>query len=149
MIKTNMNNDQVIPEVARGGLAQNRGGSFSGHGKQLAPHTRVNRGHIPKKVAYALEIVARELGGLQGMVLSYDTPIAVKIAGVWIQPHVTYSTTTSSKHATHLYRLAPRAVPWDASPEDILDIIAGYIEFDRHKNIMRRGPVARLEGARK
>ena len=136
-----LTNSQVIPEILRGRDAENGRGSFWGSGSP-SRWTRVERGYIPRRVAESLDAVAEKHGGLQAIIFSYATPIAVKIAGVWLRPDVTYSATTSSRHAPHL-PASCRWLPWDASVEDVENVLAGFTVYDPWKKAFRRGPVSR------
>lgn len=139
-----VSNADVVNIVNYGGDAENGRGSFWGTGSP-SRFTRANRGYIPEKVGQALDTAADNHGGIDAIIYSYATPIAVKIAGVWLVPDVRYSATTSTKHATHLWKLGNVAyLPADASAEDVENIIAGYVVYDRW-NGMRRGNVTRPE----
>lgn len=137
-----LTNSQVVPAIAAGRDAENGTGSFWGSGSP-SRWTRAHRGYIPEKVGRALDAVAEKHGGIEAIVMSYATPIAVKIAGVWLRPDVSYSATTSTRHATHLWQLGCRWLPWDASAQDVADVIAGYTVYDPHTQKMSRGPVTR------
>lgn len=142
-----LTNSQVVPEILRGRDAENARGSFWGSGSP-SRYTRANRGYIPRRVAESLDTVAEKHGGITGIIMSYATPLAVEIAGVWLRPDVTYSMTTSSKHAPNLWRLDARYLPADASVEDVENVIAGYTVYNPHTQKMSRGPVERPEAAR-
>lgn len=142
-----LTNSQVVPEILRGRDAENGRGSFWGSGSP-SRWTRVARGwiqHTP--VARSLDIVAEKHGGIEAIVLSYATPLAVKIAGVWFRPDISHSPTTSSKHAPHL-PASCRWLPWDASVEDVENVLAGYTVYDPWRKTFRRGAVARPENVR-
>ena len=138
-----LTNYQVVPAIAAGRDAKNGTGSFWGSGSP-SRWTRANRGYIPRRVAESLDAVAERHGGIEAIVMSYATPIAVKIAGVWLRPDVRYSTTTSTQHAPYLGQLGCRWLPRDASAQDVEDVIAGYVEYDPADGKMHRGPVSRL-----
>ena len=140
-----LTNSQVVPAIAAGRAdngVSNGTGSFWGTSNP-SQFARVNRGYIPSAVGQALDTVAAQHGGPQAIIFSYATPIAVKIAGVWLRPDVTYSATTSTRHATHLWQLGARWLPWDATAQDVADVIAGYTVYDPHAQKMSRGPVTR------
>lgn len=142
-----LTNSQVVPAIAAGRAnngVSNGTGSFWGTSNP-SRFARVNRGYIPHAVGSALDAVAEKHGGAQAIIFSYATPIAVKIAGVWLRPDVTYSATTSTRHATHLWQLGCRWLPWDATAQDVEDVIAGYVEYDPRSGKMRRGAVVRPE----
>lgn len=65
------------------------------------------------------------------IVYSYSTPIAWLDSGVWIRPDVTYSTTTSAKHQSQLYRLSTRSIPWDAGMDEYLAVLEGRTVYTR------------------
>lgn len=137
-----LTNSQVVPEIMRGRDAENARGSFWGSGSP-SRFTRANRGYIPRRVGESLDAVAEKHGGITGIIMSYATPLAVEIAGVWLRPDVTYSRTTSSKHAPHLYQTGAKWLPADASVEDVENVIAGHTVYDPWKKAFRRGPVSR------
>lgn len=140
-----LTNSQVVPAIAAGRAdngVSNGTGSFWGTSNP-SRFARVNRGYIPHAVGSALDAVAEKHGGPQAIIFSYATPIAVKIAGVWLRPDVTYSATTSTRHATHLWQLGCRWLPWDATAQDVEDVIAGYVEYDPADGKMHRGAVVR------
>ena len=137
-----LNNSQVVPEILRGRDAENGRGSFWGSGSP-SRWTRVTRGwigHLP--AARSLDTVAEKHGGVDAIILSYATPIAVKIAGVWFRLAVTHSMTTSSKHMPHLPSSC-RWLPADASVEDVENVLAGYVVFNPWTKSFQRGPVTR------
>lgn len=143
-----LTNSQVAPEILRGRDAENGRGSFWGSGSP-SRWTRVARGliqHTP--VARSLDIVAEKHGGIEAIVLSYATPLAVKIAGVWFRPDISHSRTTQSKHAPNLWPLNAQSLPWDASVEDVENVLAGYTVYDPWRKTFRRGAVTRPENAR-
>ena len=138
-----LTNSQVVPEILRGRDAENGRGSFWGSGSP-SRWTRVARGwiqHTP--VARSLDIVAEKHGGIEAIVLSYATPLAVKIAGVWFRPDISHSRTTQSKHAPNLWPLNAQPLPCDASVEDVENVLAGFTVYDPWKKSFRRGPVSR------
>lgn len=142
-----LTNSQVVPAIAAGRAengVSNGTGSFWGTSNP-SRFARVNRGYIPHAVGSALDAVAEKHGGVQAIIFSYATPIAVKIAGVWLRPDVTYSATTSSRHQSQLWQLDARWLPWDATAQDVEDVIAGYVEYDPRSGKMRRGAVVRPE----
>jgi hypothetical protein len=142
-----LTNSQVVPAIAAGRAdngVSNGTGSFWGTSNP-SRFARVNRGYIPHAVGSAQDTVAAQHGGPQAIIFSYATPIAVKIAGVWLRPDVSYSATTSTRHATHLWQLGCRWLPWDATAQDVEDVIAGYVEYDPRSGKMRRGAVVRPE----
>lgn len=137
-----LNNSQVVPEILRGRDAENARGSFWGSGSP-SRWTRVARGwigHLP--AARSLDTVAEKHGGVDAIIMSYSTPIAVKIAGVWFRLAVTHSMTTSSKHMPHL-PASCRWLPHDASVEDVENVLAGFTVYDPWKKSFHRGPVSR------
>ena len=142
-----LTNSQVVPAIAAGRDAENGTGSFWGSGSP-SRWTHAHRGYIPEKVGRALDAVAEKHGGIEAIVMSYDTPIAVKIAGVWLRPDVSYSTTTSTQHAPYLGQLGCRWLPCDASVEDVENVIAGFVVYDPWKKAFRRGHAARPETQR-
>lgn len=127
----------------------NRGGSVSGHSRNFYGYAEVgsyfsaNRGYIPKGVARALDALAERHGGYTGVLYSYATPIAVRIAGVWFAPDVSYSATTGSKHQGNLGIVS--WVPWDAGVDELESILYGYIKYDRCSKKYNRGPNRREE----
>ena len=140
-----LTNSQVVPEILRGRDAENARGSFWGSGSP-SRYTRANRGYIPRRVAESLDTVAEKHGGITGIIMSYATPLAVKIAGVWFRPDISHSRTTQSKHAPNLWPLGAHWLPWDASVEDVENVLAGFVVYDGKS--FRRGPVTRPENAR-
>lgn len=139
------NNSNVVSIIARGGIAENHTSSFWGADAAHESIFSARRGYLPEKVARALDEAANQLGGYQAVIFSYATPIALKIAGVWLRPDVTYSMTTSSKHQSQLWQLGAKWLPADATAQDVRDVIAGYVEYDPADGKMHRGPVVRPE----
>lgn len=88
-------------------------------------------GHLPRPWRYAIEKHFRE-GKVSQVIYSYSTPIAWRHEDLgWIIPRVSYSTTTSTKHQTHLYRLHGSRItlPYDASEEEIDRVLDGKMIF--------------------
>lgn len=141
-----LTNSQVVPAILRGEYAENARGSFWGDGSP-SRWTRASRGYMPHKVGKSLDIVADRNGGITGIIMSYATPIAVQIAGIWLCVDTSYSTTTSAKHMPHLPERA-RWLPTDASVEDVENVLAGYTVYDPWKKAFRRGHAARPETQR-
>lgn len=145
-----LTNSQVVPAIAAGRAengVSNGTGSFWGTSNP-SRFARVNRGYIPHAVGSALDAVAEKHGGVQAIIFSYATPIAVKIAGAWLRPDVTYSATTSSRHQSQLWQLDAKWLPADASVDDVENVIAGFVVYDPWKKSFRRGHAARPETQR-
>lgn len=133
-MSTNLNNDQIVGYANRGEAGQTKNGNF-----WTVPGFTGNCGFLPSDLYYGFRAINSQGVGhrIEQTIYSYSTPIAIKIDGVWIIPDVTYSATTSSKHATHLYRLRDRIeyIPRDASVEEIERVIAGKQRYVRsHKS---------------
>lgn len=85
---------------------------------RLSPACGVT-GHLPylwDRAVYALNCADL----IQGVVYSYDTPIAIMVKGVWLVPKVTYSR-TSGKHRSNIYSLGLPVLVAD-TPEELLSL---------------------------
>ncbi len=97
-------------------------------------------GYLP----HYLTRIMRERGdSIVQVIYSYSTPIAWLDAGCWIIPDVTYSTTTSTKHQTHLWRLRGEYIPWDAGMDEYMRVLNGHARYIRPA---RRGDYGRYVG---
>ena len=123
-------NSQIVTAALEGKDASTPNGNMS------TRHVNLNRwawdtGHMPKAWAHLFKGRVRK-GAVSQIIYSYATPIAWKdsVHG-WIIPQVSYSTTTSSKHQTHLYRLRGRHITlaWDATAEDAQRVLDGIMIF--------------------
>lgn len=133
-----MNHDEAMRTIANGGKVSGLNRNLWGQGSDLSRYWSANRGAIPKRMAKVLDELAQENGGYEGVVYSYSTPIAVKIAGVWIAPDIAYSATTSGRHQSRLYMLGAVWCPWDAGIEELRSILAGDIRYDKYKKSYRK-----------
>lgn len=139
-MRKGLTNSEVVRHILWDNNAVSSTGNLSGYGEaHRARRCRVSNGYIPEKVAKSLQAVADSLGGITGIIYSYSTPIAVRIDNTWLVPDVKYSATTSSKHQSQLYILNPRYLPWDASEDDVYDILNGYVKYDRTTGKFERG----------
>lgn len=71
-------------------------------------------------------------GAIAQVIYSYSTPIAwFDDAYGWTIPAESYSTTTSTKHQTHLYRTTGTtyAIPYDATQADVQRVMDGEMYF--------------------
>lgn len=123
-------NADIIPAANRGISRVSATGNFrTVEGNQSGLFT----GYLPHSLAAAFKSAT---GRISQTIYSYATPIAWKIDNVWIVPDVTYSATTTSKHASHLWMLNGRReyVPFDATADDIDRIVAGLMRYERARN---------------
>lgn len=123
-------NADIIPAANRGISRMSANGSFrTVEGNQSGLFT----GYLPHSLAAAFKSAT---GRITQTIYSYATPIAWKIDNVWIIPDVSYSMTTSSKHASQLWNLYGRReyVPFDATADDIDRIVAGLMRYERASN---------------
>lgn len=151
---------EVCPAIleSAGEFIFNTSGNFWGYLGSPGAWT-ANRGWMPMNRTYgamgrvthtrplgiALDAAADDLGGYEGVVHSFDTPIALKMGGVWIVPDVSYSTCTG-RHQVNLYALGDvRHIPHDASAREILDVVRGYIHYDWATEKYSRGANVRPE----
>ena len=141
-------NKDVFGIVDRGGNVSGYGRNFYGFGDLKKSWVRVDSEYVPKKVARSLEDLAQKRGGFEAVLYSYATPIAVKIAGVWLAPDVSYSATTSTRHQSQLYGRT-KWIPGDAGLDELESVLDGYMEYDRYGKRYHRGPVRREAGAEK
>lgn len=125
-------NYDIVPAANRGERKHTSTHNFS---TEPLKYPNWHRGHMPPIASESMGIVARERGADQ-IIYSYSTPIAVRIGGMWIIPDVTYSVTTSAKHATHLWSLTgPSArVPWDISPDELRRVIDSHMRYVSPRN---------------
>lgn len=125
-------NSEIVLAAIRGQNAQTRNGNFSTDAyragfSRRAPYV----GYLPPKLASILDARFAE-GAITQVIYSYSTPIAWLDAGAWIIPDVTYSATTSRKHAPHLSDLSAREyVPWDISLEEYMRVLNGHMRYVR------------------
>lgn len=118
-------NADIVPAALRGEDAQTGTGNMST--RAYRTYAFAGTGALPSRLSYLFRYVPT----IDRVIYSYATPIAWRDRGVWIVPNVRYSATTSSKHATHLWRLPNRqSVPWDASREEYERVIAGHMTYD-------------------
>lgn len=131
----NQTNSQIVTAALRGIDAVNGRGSMStdtfrlGFSRYGIPYV----GSLPK-VWERVVNEAFQAGRISQVIYSYSTAIAWHDSEHgWIIPAVTYSTTTSANHQTHLYRLGGRRieVPWDATAEDMRRVLSGEVIFIR------------------
>lgn len=123
-------NADIIPAANRGISRMSATGNFrTVEGNQSGLFT----GYLPHSLADAFRAAT---GRITQTIYSYATPIAWQIDNVWIIPDVTYSATTSSKHASHLWNLDGRReyVPYDATADDIDRIVAGIMRYEPTSN---------------
>lgn len=137
MIK-NSTNANIILHAQYGKDAQTTTGNMStdsfrpGFTRHAAPHV----GQLPKPWERVLNGMFRD-GVISQVIYSYSTPIAWKVIGRgWIIPIETYSPTTSTRHQTHLWRLKGEHIylPYDATEEDAMRVMAGIMEFTRDRS---------------
>lgn len=134
-----MNHDEAMRRIANGGEVSGYDRNLWGQGSDLSRYWSANRGYMPKRTAKVLDELAEMHGGYEGVVYSYGTPIAVKIGGVWLAPDVSYSATTSGRHQSQLYILGAKWMPRDAGIEELGQILAGCIVYDRYPKKYRKG----------
>lgn len=129
----NQTNSQIVTAALRGIDAVNGRGSMStdtfrlGFSRYGIPHV----GSLPK-VWERVVNEAFQAGRISQVIYSYSTAIAWHDSEHgWIIPAVTYSTTTSSKHQSQLYRLGGTRIylPWDATPADARRVMDGKMSF--------------------
>lgn len=117
---THYTNADIVPAALRGEDAQTGTGNMST--RAYRAYAFAGTGALPSR----LSRLFRYTPTIDRVIYSYATPIAWRDRGVWIVPSVRYSITTSSKHATHLYRLPnARNVPWDAGAEEYEAVVTG------------------------
>ena len=130
--RKNQTNAQIVPLALAGGEGQTKTGAMSVDRYRVGfPRTTPYQGSLPKSWARLLSD-RFGAGRIEAVIYSYSTPIAWLDADYgWIIPIVRYSTTTSSKHQTHLYRLGGRHIymPWDATTEDAQRVLSGELSF--------------------
>jgi hypothetical protein len=131
--------------IANGVAAQNLSGSFYG-GPVPVPAYSVGNGKMPHRTGDAFVAALEIIGGeIEAFARHYSTIIAVKIGGVWLMPDVNYSV-TSRRHQSNLRgTTGARWFPWDASPQEIVDVFHGYVYYSSGKCF--RGNVTRLAAA--
>lgn len=122
----NCNNDDIVPLAMRGVRAETKTGNMS-----TAPGRMYYTGYLPARIREAFGALGHRISQT---IYSYVTPIAVLIDGTWIIPDVTYSTTTSTKHQTHLYQLGGEYIPWDCSAAELERVVNGYMRYRRGYN---------------
>lgn len=132
-MRTNLNNDQIVPAAMRGESARTKNGNMStdayraDFGRYGAPY----RGSLAKVWARWLDSRFKA-GAISQVIYSYSTPIAwFDVQYGWTIPAESYSTTTSGKHQTHLWRTTGTtyAIPHDATDEDVRRVFDGEMYF--------------------
>ena len=137
-----MNHRERMRKIANGGYVSGQNSTLHGIGSRadISGYFSANRGYIPERVAKALDQLAEERGGYEGVVYSYRTPIALKIAGVWFAPDVSYSATTGGKHQSLLSLLGDlRWIPWDSGIMELRSVIDGDIVYTRGSGYKKAG----------
>lgn len=126
-------NNSDIPVLAlRGVEAKNHTGSFRTFPVKNA-YDVPGRGvsHLHPRAHSNIDTLIRA-GRISHVIMSYSTVLAFKLDGVWCRIDATYSTTTSSKHESQLYRLpGARFVPRDGSIEEWERVAAGRMVYHR------------------
>lgn len=120
-------NSGIVLAAMRGINATNGRGTFTtdayraGFTRYGAPYV----GYLPKRLQEILN-ERFQAGAVVQVIYSYSTPIAWLDAGAWIIPNVSYSTTTGTKHQSHLYRL-PGAIriPYDEGINGYMGLLNG------------------------
>ena len=122
-----VSNDSVIPHTKAGTPAKNGTGSFYSAPGIHRPFLAYYGGSwLAQNMRQALQELAPKI---EFTVYSYSTPIAFRIAGVWLKIDDRFSATTSTRHQTHLWQLDARPVMRDATAEDILRIARGQMSY--------------------
>lgn len=119
----NLTNEQVVL-AARDG----RYGVSSTYGMSTHPGAPNRWGYFPSGLKSVFQHPSIN-GKIEQTVYSYDTPIALKVMGAWIQPWMMYSMTTSAKHQSQLYILETSLIPYDCSAQELLRVINGYMYY--------------------
>lgn len=134
MIHHNCTNADVVKHAMRGDSAKSSTGNMST--KPGEPRNSWGS-WLPDRLE---AILRRNADEISQVIYSYNTPIAWKHGDRWITPAVSYTTTTSTKHQTHLYRLPNRVViPADCGLNEYHDLIENRIKFDQTQNKMMKG----------
>jgi len=111
-------NDQVIPVFLKTGeVVENTSGSFRAlTGKPGYVGGYYSSDWLTDRLA---NIVNTRRENIRAVIYSYSTPIAWLDGDVWVVPDAKYSATTSTKHATHLWKLPNRVwIPADCGVGD-------------------------------
>lgn len=121
-------NYDIVPAALEGKTRASQNGNFS------TTHTTGglywagwNTGHLPRSLA---SILSARSAHITQIIYSYSTPIAWLDSGTWVVPDVSYSITTSSRHATHLWRLPNRvSVNADTTLNEYLRVLDGRMVY--------------------
>lgn len=134
MIHNNCTNADVVKHAILGDSAESSTGNMS----TWIGRPRNSWGSwLPDRLE---AILRRNADEISQVIYSYSTPIAWKHGDRWITPAVSYTTTTSTKHQTHLYMLPNRVViPADCGLTEYHDLIDNRIMFDQMQNKMMKG----------
>lgn len=131
MVRNSTNRD-IVTYALRGVDAQTKTGNMSTNAyREGFPRLTSYYGHLPKVWRRVLD-GGFALGAISQVIYSYSTPIAWHDSRYgWIIPVVSYSTTTSTRHQTHLYRLGGRHIklPYDASNEEAQRVLDGLMVY--------------------
>lgn len=129
-------NADIIPAANRGLTRETSTGNFSV--EPGASYGLRYTGHLPRPIQRAVSELVRDGGfRVKQVVYSYSTPIAILLTdgehSAWIIPDVTYSATTSTRHANRLHGLTgyTQSVPWDATAADIARVVRGVMVYAR------------------
>lgn len=139
-------NSDIVPAANRGIDAANSTESFSTvhHRPEFTRYGAPYYGHLPQRIRDILDAAFRA-GRVDQVVYSYNTPIAFRVDGVWVQPVVSYSMTTSCKHQSQLWELSGSTVriPWDCGIDEFERYLSRHIVFDGRRTV--RGPMGDIE----
>ena len=135
MDHNNCTNADVVKHAIKGDSAKSSTGNMTTKPGSKFPNPWGS--WLPDRLA---TILRRNSDEISQVIYSYDTPIAWKHGDRWITPAVSYTTTTSTRHQTHLYMLLNRVViPADCGLTEYHDLIENRITFDRIQNKMLKG----------
>lgn len=132
--RKNQTNSQIVALALRGIEGETTTGNMSTE-RIVSTYYAYRTGNMPNVWAALYAERVREAKA-DRVIYSYSTPIAWLDRDYgWVIPSVTYSTTTSTRHQTHLWRLGGTTyyMPWDATAEDARRVLAGELVFLRNR----------------
>ena len=126
-------NADIVPAALEGENAATPSNNFSTaytkHIDSLASSLHPSKNWLEPPLAYALQELARN-HKIEQIIWSFDTPIAIKVNDQWLKIDDRFSTTTSTRHQSQLYKLpGARSIPRDANAEEILRVADGLMRY--------------------
>lgn len=126
-LKQHVRNDQIVP-YAQASTPEEPIAAYS-HTESFStsPDFASTCGHMPLSLFF---LYRERAPHITQVILSYDTPLAWRDGSTWVIPDITYSATTSTRHATHLHRLSNViTIPTDCGTEEYHRYLLGFMHY--------------------